>query len=164
MAEEKQNISIRNYLGNQPEESKIEKKVEEVAEELQVALPKNGEALGIRIVALMCLVGGLSLMAGMITDIVNPEISFQVYFLRGIMGALFIGVAYGLLKRKLWPLWVLMALVAIGFFTNPAAAVVILLLLIYLWSVRNGLEAGDLDVFFESKFLVFKKLITEKLK
>ena len=141
---------------------KGEKKLEKVAEELQVILPKTKESLGIRIIALLSLVGGLSLIAGIITDIFSYKTSFALYVVRFVSGLIFLAIAYGLIKKKRWPIWIMALVVIIGAFTNPAPTIVLLLLFIYLWTRKKELPAGRVDLWFEDQLVNFKKWFNSK--
>ncbi|MDP3954359.1 MAG: hypothetical protein Q8Q06_02995 [bacterium] len=150
--------------GDPEETDKAEKAVEKIAEEMNVLLPKNGETIGVRIIALLSLVGGLGILGAIITDIFGGEVSFGIRFARMLSGVSFLVIAYGMIKRRRWAIWFWGLITLVAAFTNPSAAIILVAIFIYLWIRRQELFEGPIDMWFEDKYQVIKKWISGKSK
>ena len=137
-------------------ESENEIKIEQIAKELQVILPKSKEPLGIRIIALLSLVGGLSLLGGTVTDIFNQKLSLFKYLVRGGSGIIFLAIAYGLIRGRRWAMWLFGAVVLVGLFVNPGCAIIPLFIFLYIWSRRSSLRPDKIDYWLEKKVELVK--------
>src|SRR3989344_788837 len=82
-----------------------ESKLEEIAEELQLIIPKSHKSMGVRVVALLSLVGGVGILSAAITDILSYKVSFIIRLASGATGFIFLAIAYGLIKKRRWAIW-----------------------------------------------------------
>lgn len=105
--------------------------LEKAAEDLKLNLPQVNLPLGLKIVALLTLVGGLGTLGNLFANIFDSStFSFKNYILQLIGGILFIAISYGIIKRQNWATWLYGALVILALFINwpfallPAAVVV----------------------------------------
>lgn len=120
--------------------------VEEVAEELNVNLPKVNLPLPMKIVALITLIGGLSLIASSFTNIFDStQIPLKTYLLNLVAGFIFIVISYLLVKRQNLATWLYGLLVVIALFINWPLAVLPLILLVYLIFNRKYLYPSFMD-------------------
>ena len=118
--------------------SKVEKTAEDVSKDLNVILPIKEGPLLIRLIALFTLIGGLSIMGSLFTDIVrHVPTTLPLYALRVSVGVLAIAVSYGIITKKVWTIWLYGLIVLIGFFRNPLLSILPALVLIYLLNKRN---------------------------
>ncbi|PJE51477.1 MAG: hypothetical protein COV29_00650 [Candidatus Yanofskybacteria bacterium CG10_big_fil_rev_8_21_14_0_10_36_16] len=164
----KETVAILDYEDSKDDNKETKKKngeetVEKIAKELQLVLPKINEPLGVRIVALLSLVAGLGLLARMMSDVFDAKVPFYLIFTRVVGGLLLLGISYGLVKRRRWPVWVLGAVVLIGAFVNPGPAMALLIIFLYLWAERNSLKASLMDVKIEKTIVEFKKWFKDNL-
>ncbi|MCF7864957.1 MAG: hypothetical protein K9M11_00425 [Candidatus Pacebacteria bacterium] len=123
-----------------------EKLIENIAEELEVKLPKELLPLPIRIGTLIMIIGGLSILGSVFTDFALPSSSgFGLHLYRMITGVAFLAVAYGLHSRRRWSVWLYGFIVAIGLFINPTLTLIPSLLIVYLYTQRKVLKPSALD-------------------
>lgn len=118
----------------QPE--KLKDDIGELVETLHVALPTENLSLTTKIIAFLTSAGGLSIIAGILADIVRPDISALHYLFRIIMGAAMILVGYGIIKKKGWVVWLYGGITLIGLFINPIVAIIPLFITLYLYTQK----------------------------
>src|SRR5690606_16618272 len=102
---------------------KEEEVAEKISEELNVNLPGQYLPLPIRLIAYFTLIGGLSIVGSLFSDIVRPQGENPIFYVMRIaVGVLAILIAYGILEKKRWAIWLygVLALVALNF--NPFLA------------------------------------------
>lgn len=142
--------------------TKVEKKIEEIAVELEVKLPKGKIPLVFRIITLILLVGGLSILGSVFTDFSVPKNGGAIlHFYRLITGLVFLIVAYGIDIRKRWSLWLYGTIVFIGLFLNLKFAIIPALLVFYLYTKRKMFERGALDDFSDKFFNTIKSKLNK---
>lgn len=149
-----------------------EKKIEKIAEKLDVNLSKTSLPLPVKVITLIIVAGGLSILGSTLTDFIIPNSGSNIlHVYRMLIGLVFLAIAYGLYDRRRWALWLYGIIVFFGIFLNFALAIVPTLLVIYLYTQRKALRPGPLDKlvskFFkdiESKYMLYfhKKSSTEK--
>lgn len=135
---------------------KIEKKTEEIAEELKIGLPKGRASLILKLISLLTLVGGLSIIGNAFADTVSPGIDVGFYFLRVITGVIAIGVSYGIAAHKVWAPWLYAVIVITGIIVNLFIAVIPALILAYLFT--------QWKYFHKESFQESKKKFLNKIK
>ena len=144
----------------------VEKKLEEVASELEVKLPKGTLPFTLKIITLIMIVGGLSILGSVFTDFVVPKSGGLIlHFYRLLTGVAFLVVAYGIYDRQRWSLWLYGIIVFIGLTINFTLALVPAILVIYLYTKRKIFKACFLDTLSDQFFnwlkntyrLIFKK-------
>lgn len=154
MTEENQEVQVNI---NETEESSVEEGMREIAQDLQINLPKSQLQWPIRLIALFTLIGGLSIAGSSFADVFNPaEVGFLFYLLRLIASFLFIVIAYGLIKRKRWAIWLYGLLVLIGLFVNFAFSVFPALIVFYLYTQRRFFPPSALD---RMSAAIFRKIV-----
>lgn len=125
----------------------VEVKLEKVAEDLEVKLPKGTLPFAIRIITLIMIIGGLSILGSVFTDFSVPRNGGVIInFYRFITGVLFLVVAYGLEVRQRWSLWLYAIVVFIGLILNFSIALIPALLVIYLYTKRALFKPCFLDI------------------
>ncbi len=127
--EEKETITYADPAAPDKEEEVAEK----ISEELNVSLPGKYLPLPIRLIAYFTLIGGLSIIGSLFADIVRPQGENPLFYvLRTAVGVMAIGIAYGILEKKRWAIWLygVLTLVALNF--NPFLAVIPIGVVIYL--------------------------------
>ena len=118
-------------------QKEAENSIEKVAREINVNLPLTNLPLPLKIITLLITIGGLSITASALTDVFNPnDIGLAFYLLRAIAGVTMLAIAYGLIKRRRWSIWIYGIIVVIGVFINPGVSILPLLILIYLYTKR----------------------------
>lgn len=130
---------------------------EKAARDINVFLPIGNLPLPIKIIALLTSIGGLSILANILTDIVSPEeVGAGTYFLRLITGLSMVGVSYGLIHRERWSLWVYGFIVGISILINPVLAFLPFAILAYLYTQRDFFRPSVFDAFVERNLDWFK--------
>lgn len=130
-----------------------EKKIEQVAGQLEVKLPKGSVPFTMRIITLILIIGGLGILGSVFTDFALPKNGgFGLHFYRLITGLAFLAVAYGLYIHQRWSLWLYGAIVLIGLFLNFSLAVIPAVLVIFLITQRKFFTPGVLDKYSEKIF------------
>ncbi len=131
-AGERYDIAPDPHPAPKPKET-LEEEVAEVTHELHMDLPGGNVALFVKIVALLTLIGGTSVLGATFVDLFNPgHGNFWLYLLRMVSGALLLSAAYGLIKRQRWALWIYGVVVVAGALINPILAIFPAALLLYL--------------------------------
>ena len=141
-----------------PELKEEERKIRKAAEALDIKLPETKGPFGINLVALFFLIGGIAVVGSTFTDIFGPRLGPWVVVFRTTVGIASLFIAYGLIKKLRWSLWLYGLLMIASIFFNPVLSVLYVLVLVYLLSNKNVFQKGGLDNFFEnvwSKFLIF---------
>jgi hypothetical protein len=121
---------------------KVDEGVKEVAKELKINLPENNTPLVVRLIGVLLLVGGLSMLGSTFGDLFNssqPDIT--TYILRIVGGVAFIVISYGLLKQKQWSIWLFAVVVIVGAFFNYFVAILPALIVVYLFFERDYFKA-----------------------
>lgn len=143
MSEEKENKEI--VFSKKTEESitikspndESSKQFDEIIETLHVSLPKGDMTLTTKIIAFLTAAGGLSIIAGILADVVRPGgISLGFYLLRIIVGIIMILVGYGIIKRKDWVVWLYGGISLVSLFINPVVAIIPLIITFYLYKQK----------------------------
>ncbi len=133
----------------EPEELPEQKEtiVEEVAEELNVGLPKVNLPLPMKLVSALSLVAGLSLISSLFMGAFSGKDSSTglEYTLSLIAGAILVGTAYGLIKRQNWATWLYGLLVFMSFFINWKLSIIPLVFLTYMIVNRKYLHTSIFD-------------------
>ena len=125
---------------------KNESEIEKAAEELHVELPAGNLPLPLKVIALFTLIGGLSIIGSIFSDVVRPgQLSVFAYLLRLGVGVLAVAIAYGIVRRHRWALWLYGLIVAVGLFINPVVASLPLAIAVYLYLHRKYLRPSFLD-------------------
>lgn len=153
------------FLYMQPEENEsldisfesTEKKIEALAGELEVKFPKGTLPFAIRIITLVLIIGGLSILGSVFTDFSIPKNGgFTLYVYRLITGIVFVVVAYGMYIRQRWAVWLYGTIVFIGLFLNFSLTIIPALLVIYLYTKRKLFVPCFLDDVSSNFFNKFK--------
>lgn len=122
-----------------------EKEVEEVSKTLNITLPFGSMPLPMKVIALLTTVGGLSIVASLLADVVgSTDVSFLRYFLRVITGFLMLLIGYGIIKKKIWALWLYGGISVVGAFVNPAIASIPIAITVYLYYKRDYFDRETL--------------------
>lgn len=119
--------------------------VEDIAEHLAVKLPKQNLPLPMRIIMLVFVIGGLSILTSIFTDFVASDSSLVLYIYRLMTGAAFLLIAYGLYERRRWSVWLYGLLVFVGLIINFFLALAPALLVAYLYTQRHLLAPSFMD-------------------
>lgn len=123
-----------------------EDKIDKIAAELGINLPKDFLPFPMRIVILLMLVGGLGILGSVFTDFLSPKQGgIFLQLIRLLTGLAFLTVAYGIHSRERWAAWLYGGIVLIGLITNFLFALVPSLLVIYFYINRNYLKSCYLD-------------------
>ena len=149
-----------------------EKRIEAVAEKLDVKLPKIPLPLPIKIITLIIVAGSFSILGGIFTDFIIPNSGSNANHLyRLVIGLIFLLIAYGIYDRRRWALWLYGTIIFIGIFINFILAFIPTLIVIYLYTERKVLRPGYIDKLFDKFFkeikskyyiIFYKKSSTEK--
>ena len=125
-----------------------EARVAEVAETLNIELPKSKAPLVMKLITLFTLIGGLSIIGSLFVDIGRPSASIQskFYILRLIIGMLAIGTAYGLAKKERWAMWLYGIIAVAGFYLNPITVLIPGTAFAYLYAKRDRLRVSAFDM------------------
>ena len=130
-------------------ESHEETVVEEVAEDLNVSLPKVNLPLPLKLIALFTLIGGLSAIGTSFADIFNPEeFILKTYLLRLIAGGVFVIISYGLVRKQNWSTWLYGVMVFVSLFINWPLAILPAVIVIYMYFNRKYLYPSVFDKLF----------------
>ncbi len=117
---------------------KIRKGTHGVAEKLNVMIPGGNLPIEIKVIALFTVTGGMSIMGGIFGDVIRPNgTHLPTYLIRLIVGISMIAVAYGIVTRKKWSLWLYGLIVVVGLYINFVAALIPLAALVYLIVKRD---------------------------
>jgi len=137
-----------------------EKKITEVAETLQVEIPKARISGLLKFIALFTLIGGLSIIGSLFVDIVQPErVSGLSYLLQIAVSAVAITAAYSILKKNYLAFWLFALITILALLLNPVTAVVPGIAAIYLYFNRPLFKKTKLDILIEK---IFEKNFGEK--
>jgi len=139
-------------------EKKITSEVEELSRELKVNLPSGSLPIVIKIIALFTLLGGLSIAGSVFVDIVGESLSFLNYLLRLAVGALAILIAHGIIRKRRWAIWLYGLLVILEILSNPIAAIIPAVILVYLYFHRHLFAESFLDKFVKKLLGKLKKI------
>jgi ABC-type transport system involved in multi-copper enzyme maturation permease subunit len=143
----------------------VEEKLEEAAGELEVKLPKGTLPFALKIITLILLVGGLSILGSVFTDFVIPKNGGLIlHFYRLLTGVAFLAVAYGIYQRQRWSIWLYGIIVFIGLTINFTLALAPALLVIYLYSKRQIFKPCFLDYLSNRFFKNIKSIFHKKTK
>lgn len=145
-----------------PEEPKTEAAIDKAIKEMGVGLPVTNEPLIFKLIALATLAGGLSIVGSTFVDIVRPDsISGFFYILRLAIGVLAIAVAYGIVQKKRWALWLYGLIVLVSLIANPGLAIIPAAILAYLSFHKNRFAPCIFDFLLLNIIAQAKKKITE---
>lgn len=123
-----------------------EEKIDKIAGELGINIPKDFLPFPMRIVILLMLVGGLGILGSVFTDFLSPKQGgISVQLLRLLTGIAFLTVAFGIHSRERWAAWLYGGIVFVGLLFNFLFAIVPALLVIYFYINRSYLSACYLD-------------------
>jgi len=128
-----------------PELKEEERKIRKAAEALDVKLPETRGPFGINLIALSFLIGGISSVGTTFTDIFGSRVNVWSVVSRTIVGVVSLFVAYGLIKKLRWSLWLFGLLLIVSIFFNPVLAVLYVLVLVYLLTCKDIFKKGKLD-------------------
>lgn len=121
---------MQNEDTKEPEKNQID----ELIATLHVTLPEGKLTLTTKVIAFLTSAGGLSILAGILADVVRPGgISLGHYILRIIIGIIMTAVGYGIIKQKGWVVWLYGSISIISLMINPIVSVIPLLITIYLY-------------------------------
>jgi hypothetical protein len=101
----------------------------------------------VKVIALLTSIGGLSITAGSLTDIIQPFAYFSLSFhlLRLVVGVSMLAISYALIKRQRWGVWLYGVIVLISFFVNPPLSLLPLAIVFYLYTQRGWLNPSIID-------------------
>ena len=117
--------------------TETEEKIEEAAEDLELKLPE-GLPVPLKIIVLVVMIGGLSVLASTFSGVFSfADIGFDIYLIRLLAGVMLVVSAYGMVKRKMWSLWVFAVFTVIALFFNPLFTILPSLILGYLIYIRK---------------------------
>lgn len=120
-----------------------EKELEKFGKALHISLPLGRGPFSIKLIALLTSLGGLSILASSLADIVSPQIvAFHFYLLRVATGIIMLLVGYGLIKRLEWSAWLYGVMSVIALYINPVLAVLPVAITMYLWYRSEYFTAG----------------------
>lgn len=143
------------------EKNSAEDAIEETAKKLHLDLTTKNINVGLKLIALLTLVGGLSILGNIIADTVNTrEIHPGFYSLRLVIGVLAIAVSYGIVEKESWSIWLYGVIVLIGFLLNPWAALLPAGILIYLYSKKESFKPFSVKIFFVEQYEKVKNTFT----
>jgi hypothetical protein len=129
------------------EDSETEQVANKITEELEVNLPGKNLPIPIRLIAFFTLIGGLSIVGSLFADIVRPDDrDLFLYALRTAVGILAVVIAYGMIKKQRWCLWLYGLLALISLAENPFLSFIPITVLIYLYFERNIFAPFILDI------------------
>ena len=138
-------------------ESSTERAVEKVAEALDIHIPKERVPLPLRILMLLMVIGGLSILGSSITDFtITSDEGLIAYLYRLVTGIGFLSVAYFIYARSRWASWIYGGITFIGLLFNFSKALVPALIVFYLYKRRNYLKPTIADT--------YANMLIEKLK
>lgn len=121
-----------------PNQSNGENAVEKFAREMKVELPSVDLPIFIKLIALLTLIGGLSIIGGGLADIVRPmPTPFFSYLFRLLIGIGMVFIAHGIISRKRWTIWLYGTTVLVGLLVNPTVAFLPALITFYLYRERG---------------------------
>lgn len=124
----------------------LEEGVEEAAEELEIHLPHSNLPLPIKVIALFTLIGGLSILGSIFVDIFTPGgVGFFLYIWRIVTGAIAVFIAYGLVHKERWAVWLYGILVVVALFLNFFAALLPAAIVAYLYRERQLFRPSFFD-------------------
>jgi len=127
-------------------ESKLEHDVEEVAEELDIHLAHVDLPLPIKIIALFTLVGGLSIIGNAFVNIFAlSDVNVLLYLWGLVVGVLAIFIAYGLIKKERWAVWVYGILVLVALIGNFLVAIIPAAIVVYLYTQKHFFRPSVFD-------------------
>ncbi len=127
-------------------EQEAGREIDKAASALDVNLPKGHFSLPIRLIMLLTLVGGLSIVGSALTDFISPSgRSFSIYLARLVAGVVFLIIAYGIVRRQRWAIWLYAGLVLVGLFISPPFAFVPALIVLYLYTQRKRFHPCVMD-------------------
>jgi hypothetical protein len=132
---------------NQESEDRgVDQEAEVVAQELNVNLPKVNLPLPIKLIAVFTLIGGLSILGGAFADIFNSNrVNISLYLLRLLGGVSFVGISYGIIKKRRSAVWLYGFLVIIGLFINPLFSFLPAAIVVYLYIKRKHFAPSVFD-------------------
>ena len=131
--------------GLMPELKEEERKIRKAAEELDIKFPEARGPFGINLIALFFLIGGVALVGTVFTDIFGPRLNPLTIVFRTTVGVASLFIAYGLIKKLRWSLWLYGLLMIVSIFFNPVLAVLYVLVLVYLLTRKDIFKKGKLD-------------------
>ena len=112
---------------------KVRRKTHSIARDLKFTIPGGSLPIEIKLIALFIATGGLGLISGIFGDIVRPTgVHLPTYLTRLVVGTVMIVVAYGIVTRKRWSVWLYCLVVAVGLYVNFTAAIIPLAVAVYL--------------------------------
>lgn len=133
--------------------NKHERILEKAAKTLQVDLTTKKIDIWLKLIALLTLVGGLSILGNVISDTVSTRaITPGFYTLRIVIGIMAVSISYGIIERRSWAIWLYAVIVIIGFILNPWIAALPALILIYLYTQRKEFESFSIKKFISGVF------------
>lgn len=131
-----------------PEELEIHEEtvLEKAAEDLKINLPEVNLPVGLKIVAVLTLIGGLGTLGNLFANIFNTAtFDLRLYILQLIGGVLFVTVSYGILKRQNWATWLYALLVCIALFINWPLAILPSAIVLYMYLNRKYFYPSAFD-------------------
>jgi hypothetical protein len=154
---------VENQL-QEKQENSLGQEVEEVAKDLQINLPSKDLPIVLKLIAYFTLIGGLSIIGSLFSDIVRPTESSNTYFLRIAVGILSIVIGWAILERRRLALWLYGLIVFTGFFTNPIITILPLAVLVYLYIQRAEFTPSIFDNLLVSVITFLKSLLKTLLE
>jgi len=135
---------------------------DKINKEFQVNLPGKGLETPIRLIAFFTLVGGLSIIGGLFTDIIKPSNEdYLLYVLRIILGVTAIAISYGIVERRSWSIWLYGFLTFIAIISNPFLSFLPAAVAVHLF-LKRRIFYPSLPDFILAKALLFLKGIINK--
>lgn len=122
---------------------------------MNVILPEGKTPLPAKLIALITSVGGLSILANALTDIITPEyVSPVFYLMRLTTGFAMMAVGYGIIKHKGWTIWVYGCITLVALVLNPILAILPGVIVLYLASLKFYFDKS-----FPRRFMLYIKQI-----
>lgn len=141
-----------------PELKEEERQIRKAAEELDIKLPEAKGPFGVNLIALFFLIGGVALVGATFTDIFGSRFNVWLVVFRTAVGVVSLFIAYGLIKKLRWSLWLYGLLMIASIFFNPVLAVLYVLVLVYLLVHKDIFKKGKLDNLIEGLGRIIIKL------
>ena len=131
---------------NGASEKKIEGALEDAAKKLSINLPTGKSPLSLRLIAFLTLLVGVNLMAGTFSD---AKVHLFVYISKLFLGFVAVLIAYGIIERKRWAIWLYGFLAIVMLMINPIISILPIMIVIYLYFQRGDFEISIFDIFAE---------------
>ena len=116
--------------------------IETVAKELKINVPNEKVSFILNIIAFFTILPALNLIA---STFIDTKISTTMYISRLILGLIAIAVAYGILEKERWAIWLYGFLAIIMLSINPIISLLPIVIVIYLYTQRRHFKISIFD-------------------